>query len=65
MEDGFIKVASGVPEIALGDCEMNADRIIAMAQAMSDAGVKLAVFTELKYLLFSLIISCGTADKYR
>ena len=47
MEDGFIKVASGVPEIALGDCELNADRIIAMAQEMSGAGVKLAVFTEL------------------
>ena len=47
MHDGFIKIAVGVPEIALGDCQTNAERIIAMAREMSTAGVKLAVFTEL------------------
>ena len=47
MQDGFIKVAAGVPEIALGDCAANAHRIIAMAEEMSAKGVKLAVFTEL------------------
>ncbi len=47
MKDGFIKVASGVPEIALGNCELNAGRIIAMARTMAAAGVRLAVFTEL------------------
>ncbi len=47
MHDGFIKIAVGVPEIALGDCQTNAERIIAMARVMSTAGVKLAVFTEL------------------
>ena len=47
MRDGFIKVATGVPEIALGDCELNAERIIAMSREMSEVGVKLAVFTEL------------------
>ena len=47
MRDGFIKVATGVPGIALGDCELNAERIIAMSRDMSNAGVKLAVFTEL------------------
>ena len=47
MHDGFIKVAAGVPEIALGDCAANAHRIIAMAEEMNAKGVKLAVFTEL------------------
>ena len=47
MKDGFIKTAAGVPEIALGDCSSNAERIIAMAHDMGAAGVKLAVFTEL------------------
>ena len=47
MKDGFIKIAAGVPEIALGDCELNADRIISMAREMSLKGVRLAVFTEL------------------
>ena len=47
MHDGFIKVAAGVPEIALGDCSANAHRIIAMAEEMNAKGVKLAVFTEL------------------
>ncbi len=47
MKDGFIKVAAGVPEIALGDCMLNAERIIAMAHEMNTSGVRLAVFTEL------------------
>lgn len=47
MKDGFIKTAAGVPEIALGDCSANAERIISMARDMSIKGVKLAVFTEL------------------
>ena len=47
MKDGFIKIACGVPEIALGDCVENADRIISMSRDMNDTGVKLAVFTEL------------------
>lgn len=47
MRDGFIKIGTGVPEIALGDCETNAKRIIAMLQDMEAAGVKIAVFTEL------------------
>lgn len=47
MKDGFIKVAAGVPEIALGDCTENAKRIIAMMEEMHARGVKLAVFTEL------------------
>lgn len=47
MKDGFIKIAAGVPEIALGDCNENAKRIIAMSREMHSQGVKLAVFTEL------------------
>ena len=47
MKDGFVKIAAGVPEIALGDCMLNAERIISMSHEMSAAGVKLAVFTEL------------------
>ena len=47
MKDGFIKIAAGVPEIALGDCAENANRIIAMSREMHSQGVKLAVFTEL------------------
>lgn len=47
MKDGFIKIATGVPEIALGDCAENANRIISMSRKMYSQGVKLAVFTEL------------------
>ncbi len=47
MKDGFVKTAVGVPEIALGECDKNADRIIAMAEEMASEGVKLATFTEL------------------
>lgn len=47
MKDGFIKIAAGVPEIALGDCAENAARIVAMARQMQAQGVKIAVFTEL------------------
>ena len=47
MQDGFIRIAAGVTEIALGDCAANAERITAMAREMNEAGVKLAVFSEL------------------
>lgn len=47
MKDGFIKIATGVFKISLGDCSANADKIIRMAADMSKKGVKLACFTEL------------------
>ncbi|MBQ1555723.1 MAG: NAD(+) synthase, partial [Clostridia bacterium] len=47
MTDGFIKAAAGVPEIALGNPAVNADRMIAMLRDMHAQGVKIAVFTEL------------------
>lgn len=47
MKDGFIKIASGSPQIALGDCAENANRIIVMIREMYAQGVKMAVFTEL------------------
>ena len=47
MRDGFIKVAAGSPEIALGNPAVNANRMIAMLRDMHAQGVKIAVFTEL------------------
>ena len=69
MKDGFIKIGTGVPEIALGDCAANAERIAAMAREMSAQGVKIAAFTELGvtgYTLEDLFLQqtlLGAAEK--
>ncbi len=47
MKDGFIKVASGTPEIQVANCEYNADAIIAVIQRAEADGVKVLVLPEL------------------
>ncbi len=47
MKDGFIKVASATPKIAVADCIFNKNSIIQLMQETSKAEAKLTVFPEL------------------
>lgn len=47
MLDGFIKTASGVPEIRIADCGYNADAIIALMKEADNKRVKVLVLPEL------------------
>ena len=47
MKDGFIKVASATPKIAVADCIFNKNSIIQLLQETSKAEAKLTVFPEL------------------
>jgi len=47
MKDGFIRVGSASFEVALSDCEKNADNIIALAKQAAADDVKVLVYSEL------------------
>lgn len=47
MKDGFIKVGAAVPEVRVGDCDYNADRIIERIKTAYEAGVRVLVLPEL------------------
>lgn len=47
MNQGFLRTAALTPRCIVGDCQANADAIIAAADAAAQNGVELAVFPEL------------------
>lgn len=47
MQQGFIKVAAGTPEIKVADCYFNRDSIITLIQKAADMKIKLLVLPEL------------------
>lgn len=47
MQDGFIKVAAGTPEIRVADCDFNKNCILKLAQEAGGLGVKLLALPEL------------------
>ena len=47
MNQGFIKVAAGTPDVQVADCEFNAAEIIKMVREMEAEGAKVMVFPEL------------------
>ena len=47
MKDGFIKVASGTPDIKVADCEYNRAEITALIDKAHSRGVKILVLPEL------------------
>lgn len=47
MRDGFIKVACATPQVAVADCQANAQAIAACIDTLAQAQVKLMVFPEL------------------
>ena len=47
MKDGFIKAACVSPDIKVGDCRYNADRIIEHIKTAAETGVTLCAFPEL------------------
>ncbi|WP_295936915.1 NAD(+) synthase [uncultured Alistipes sp.] len=44
---GFLKVAAAVPHVRVGDCDFNAERIVAMAEQAAQRGVEIVAFPEL------------------
>ncbi len=65
MKDGFIKVASGTPEIRIANCEYNADAIIAIIRRAEADGVKVLVLPELAlvgYTSGDLVLSTALTD---
>ena len=58
MKDGFIKVGAAVPEIRVGDCEYNADRIIERIGEAYEAGVRVLVLPEL------CVTGCSCGDAF-
>jgi NAD+ synthase (glutamine-hydrolysing) len=55
MNHGFLKVAAGIPEVKVGDCEFNADRIKTMIVAAEEQGVEIICFPELSITSYT----CG------
>ncbi len=47
MQDGFIKVAAGTPEIRVADCAYNAKQCIALMKQAQEQGVKVLALPEL------------------
>lgn len=47
MKDGFLKSACITPELRVGDCEFNGEKIIEAIEKAAAAGVKICVFPEL------------------
>lgn len=47
MKDGFIKIASGTPEIKVADCEYNCGQIIGLIDSAYDKEVRILVLPEL------------------
>ncbi len=65
MKDGFVKVASGTPEIQVANCEYNADAIIALIHRAEADGVKVLVLPELTivgYTCGDLVLSTALTD---
>ena len=65
MKDGFVKVASGTPEIQVANCEYNADAIIALIHRAEADGVKVLVLPELVivgYTCGDLVLSTALTD---
>ena len=44
---GFIRVASTIPSVKIGDCDYNAQSIISMARKASEEGASIVAFPEL------------------
>jgi NAD+ synthase (glutamine-hydrolysing) len=47
MNHGFLKVAAAIPEVKVGDCAFNSDKIGKMIKAANDKGVEIVCFPEL------------------
>ena len=47
MKHGFIRCAAGTPEVAVADCQKNADRIIELIDSAGEEGVRFLVLPEL------------------
>jgi NAD+ synthase (glutamine-hydrolysing) len=47
MKDGFIKIACATPDLKVGDCDYNTDKIIEMIKEACSKGVKIICFPEL------------------
>lgn len=47
MKDGFVKLASAIPELRVADCAFNADKTIELAKEASGKGAVVTVFPEL------------------
>src|SRR6202011_6213779 len=46
-EHGFVRVAAAVPQVQVGDCAFNAERIVGLMQRAEEHGVAVLVFPEL------------------
>ena len=47
MKHGFIKVASAVPLVKVGDCTYNVEQIISLVEKAEEQDVEVVVFPEL------------------
>ncbi|MDE5622478.1 MAG: NAD(+) synthase, partial [Alistipes sp.] len=44
---GFLKVAAAIPQVKVGDCTHNTERIAALADEAAQRGVEIVAFPEL------------------
>lgn len=47
MKDGFLKIACATPDVRVGDCDYNTDRILELIAQAHEQGVKIICFPEL------------------
>ncbi len=47
MNNGFVRVAAGIPQLRVADCLFNADRIVELAEKAEQEGVEVICFPEL------------------
>ncbi len=47
MKDGFLKIACATPDVRVGDCDYNTDRILELITQAHEQGVKIICFPEL------------------
>ena len=59
MKDGFLKIACATPDVRVGDCDYNTDRILELISQAHTQGVKIICFPELSITGYTAgIYSC-------
>ena len=53
MKYGFVKVAAAIPELKVGACGYNTDKMVEMVRDAENAGVEIIVFPELSITAYT------------
>jgi NAD+ synthase (glutamine-hydrolysing) len=58
MKDGFIKIACATPDLKVGDCDYNTDKIIEMIKEACSKGVKIICLPDIPAEICSCSLLC-------